>query len=237
MWLALETSGDALSVAVGWPGRVLSEAHAPGPRVHAEAILPMIEAQLAETETSLGELRGIVLTDGPGSFTGLRIGASVAKALARSRALEVWTVPSLLAAAVTADLQSPGHVLAVADALRGEVYAAMYRFPTSRVEVEMAAGVFRPKQLADRLPPPAAVAGEISPELGEVLAHWAPHARVRPDARPRAATLIRLLGLSGGASRIAEASLSSWEPHYGRLAEAQVRWERDHGRPLDHQGG
>ena len=65
--------------------------------------------------------------DGPGSFTGLRVGAAVAKALVQARGLPLWTAPSLLvrAAGVARDGRT---VLAVADALRGELYAAAYRF-------------------------------------------------------------------------------------------------------------
>src|SRR5215217_9516376 len=125
MWLALDTASDWASVAVGEPGaghRAVEE-NLLGARRHAAALLPMVQSILSRAGASLDGLRGIVLSDGPGSFTGLRVGASVAKALAYARLLPLWTAPSLLVRA--AGLATMNRVvLAVANALRGDVYAA-----------------------------------------------------------------------------------------------------------------
>ena len=91
----------------------------------------MIDAVLREAGVRLDAVRGIVLSDGPGSFTGLRVGAAVAKALVQARGLPLWIAPSLMVRA--AGVARPGAtVLAVSDALRGELYAAAYRFDAER---------------------------------------------------------------------------------------------------------
>ena len=106
---------------------------------------------------SLDEVEGIIVADGPGSFTGLRVAASVAKALVRSRGLALWTAPSLVALAAQAAPAEGGRVVAISDALRGQLFAACCRFTPGAVEILMPPGVFTPGQLADRCPVPDAV--------------------------------------------------------------------------------
>ena len=85
MWLAIDTATDRASIALGGPGLVAARAEVVGARRHAAELLPAIERCLAEAGLGYGALEGIVLADGPGSFTGLRVGAAVAKALVRAR--------------------------------------------------------------------------------------------------------------------------------------------------------
>ncbi|MEE8062544.1 MAG: tRNA (adenosine(37)-N6)-threonylcarbamoyltransferase complex dimerization subunit type 1 TsaB [Gemmatimonadales bacterium] len=238
MWLAIDTSSDEVSVALGEPATVLAEEHALGKRRHARELLPMIGRVMAVAGTELAALRGVLVTDGPGSFTGLRIGASVAKALAHTLHLELWRAPSLLVQAAGSVADCPERILAVADALRGEVYAAMYRFPAGRVEVEVRPGIFRPADLLREVPRPKVVVGRLKPEIMRVFDGWtADRSVVLVDSGPRAGVLLELLGRAGALDRVPEASVGRWEPDYGRPAEAQAIWERKHGRPLRHQNG
>src|SRR5215218_6656348 len=119
MWLAIDTATDRASVALGGPGLATLEENVVGSRRHASQLLPTVELLLRRAGGTLDDLSGVVLSDGPGSFTGLRVGAAVAKALVRTRGMPLWIAPSLLvrAAGVAA---AGGRVLAVADALRGE---------------------------------------------------------------------------------------------------------------------
>jgi tRNA threonylcarbamoyladenosine biosynthesis protein TsaB len=235
MWLALETATDRASVALGVAGAVPMEENISGARRHAASLLPTIQSLLRRGGASLDHLEGIAVSDGPGSFTGLRVGASVAKALVYARGVPLWTAPSLMvrAAGVT---RGDGLVLAVTNALRGEVYAAAYRFLPDRVETELAPSVHRPADLVGSRLEPEVLVGEASAEILPVLEGWIGQPVVGPpEGSPRAARLLDLIGRPGGASLVEAAG--SWEPVYGRPAEAQARWEMAHGRPLPNSVG
>ena len=230
MLLAIDTATDRASVALGVPGAAPLEENVAGARRHAAVLLPMIQSLLQHAGASLEDVSGVVLSDGPGSFTGLRVGASVAKALVHARALPLWVAPSLLVRAAGVG-RTDGIVLAVAGALRGEVYAAAYRFLPERIRPELAPSVRRPDQLVHGGFRPAVVVGEAPADLIAVLEGWIGRPVIGPpDGSPHATQLLGLVGRPGGAHRID--AVSEWEPVYGRPAEAQARWEMAHGRPL-----
>jgi tRNA threonylcarbamoyladenosine biosynthesis protein TsaB len=232
MWLALETATERASVALGEPGAGMTalEENLPGARRHAAALLPIIQDLLRRAASTLMDLRGIVVSDGPGSFTGLRVGASVAKALASSRRLPLWTAPSLLVRA--AGVARPGAlVLAVTNALRGEVYAAAYRFAPDGIRTELTPSVRRPEDIVALGLRPDIIVGEAPPPVLAILEKWGGRSIVGvPEGCPQAGRLLDLVGRPGGAREIE--AIRDWEPTYGRPAEAQARWESVHGRPL-----
>ena len=79
--LAIDTSSDACSVAVATDDGIV-EQHVVEPRAHTNILLPMIREVVAESKVQLGDLDAILLGNGPGSFIGMRIGASVVQGLA-----------------------------------------------------------------------------------------------------------------------------------------------------------
>ena len=230
MWLALDTATDRASVALGVTGAVPMEENISGARRHAASLLPALQGLLRLAGASLDDLEGIAVSDGPGSFTGLRVGASVAKALVHARGVPLWTAPSLMVRAAGV-ARGNELVLSVANALRGEVYAAAYRFFPDRVETELAPSVRRPAELAGSGLEPALVVGEAPAEILAALESWIGRPVIGPpEGSPRATRLLDLIGRPGGASPVEAAR--NWEPVYGRPAEAQARWEMAHGRPL-----
>ncbi|HEY8106516.1 MAG TPA: tRNA (adenosine(37)-N6)-threonylcarbamoyltransferase complex dimerization subunit type 1 TsaB [Gemmatimonadales bacterium] len=228
-WLALDTATDRVSVALGDGVSDALEEELAGARRHASALLPLVDRLLARAHLTLDTVGGLLLSDGPGSFTGLRVGASVAKALARARGLKVRTAASLM---VRAGAHArPGEItLALADALRGEVYAAAYRFSADRVETLLPPSVWRPERLIAEGPRPDRIVGDGPPAALARLGEWAGTVVSGAEALPRAAFLLELRHRVDGTRPIA--SLDLWEPEYGRPAEAQARWELAHGRPL-----
>jgi tRNA threonylcarbamoyladenosine biosynthesis protein TsaB len=236
MWLALETATDRASVAVGRTAEDAVEESLTGARRHAGALLPMVEAALRRRGVALDGVTGLLVSDGPGSFTGLRVGATAAKALARARGLPLWTAPSLMARAAGAAGKGGSLVLAVSDALRGEVYAAAFRFAPDRVVTELEPGVWRPEALVELGLAPDVLVGEAPVAPREVLERATGLAMLAPPAgSPQAAALIGLTALAGGAREVPVPA--EWEPVYGRPAEAQARWEITHGRPLPDPAG
>jgi len=144
--LALDTSTEACSVALLDEPRVIAR-YAEIGRGHAEEILGMVSAVLAEAGIPLGRLDALAAGTGPGSFTGVRISVSVAQGLAFGASLPVVPVTSLEALAYRA-IGTPappaaglGQALACLDARMGEVYWACFRHDLERGVVPL--GEFR----------------------------------------------------------------------------------------------
>lgn len=235
MLLAIETSSDRASVALGRTAAAAVEREVVGSRRHAGALLPMIQDVLREAGATLGDVSALVLSDGPGSFTGLRVGAAAAKALAQARGLPLWTAPSLMVRA--RGVARPGRtVLAVSNALRGDLYVAAYRFDAAGVGTLLAPTVARPEMLVRGPIVPDLLVGEAPEPAARALEDWAGTPIVAPpEGAPHARALLALVDLPGGAHRIE--AVQGWEPEYGRPAEAQARWETAHGRPLSDSVG
>ena len=182
-----------------------------------ERLMPAVADTLARARIAPLQLQRIVCGGGPGSFTSLRIAAAIAKGLAVAGRLELWTMPSL-ALLVGAEHRAPGRYLAVLDAMRGEWYAQCFSVDD--------VGVVRADGTRERLATEAL--GSAAAELAATLLGAPAGVRAAPHARG----LTRL-----DASLVQPVDLSRWEPDYGRLAEAQVKWESAHGRPLVGGGG
>ncbi|GAC1503496.1 MAG: tRNA (adenosine(37)-N6)-threonylcarbamoyltransferase complex dimerization subunit type 1 TsaB [Steroidobacteraceae bacterium] len=119
--LALDTATEACSVAL-LRGEESIARFAEGGLSHAQQILGMVEAVLAEAQMPLSMLDGIAASIGPGAFTGVRIGVAVAQGLAFGADLRVVPVSTLEALAYRAVRSGAGRVLACLDARMGEVY-------------------------------------------------------------------------------------------------------------------
>jgi tRNA threonylcarbamoyladenosine biosynthesis protein TsaB len=119
-------------------GRVLAEASLNEKYVHAEKLMTQIDSVLAQSGVSLGQLDGVAISIGPGSFTGLRIGLSVAKGLAYATGKPLVAVPTLRALAqraVDEHVAKEGEfVLAALDARRDEVYCQLFRVEGSEAK-------------------------------------------------------------------------------------------------------
>ena len=85
-WLAIDTATEVASVALGSPERVRAVRSVSGARQHAAQIVPLIDQVLTLAAVRARNLAAVVVGDGPGSFTGLRIGWAAAKGVARSLA-------------------------------------------------------------------------------------------------------------------------------------------------------
>ncbi len=119
--LALDTATEACSVALLTEGGVIGRFEEVG-RGHAERILAMVDATLAEAGFGLAMLDAIAASVGPGAFTGVRISVSVAQGLAFGAALPVIPVTTLEALALAAVHAGADQVLACMDARMDEVY-------------------------------------------------------------------------------------------------------------------
>lgn len=127
--LAFELSTEACSVAV-LAGGTVRERHAIAPRKHAEYALPWADALLAEAGLAKSQLDAVAVGRGPGAFTGVRLGISIAQGIALALDLPTVPVSTLRALALRALPLGAGdgaQVLAAIDARMREVYVARFR--------------------------------------------------------------------------------------------------------------
>ena len=210
--LALEAATSTGSVAVLRDAELLASREVAMRSGAEEHLLPAIDDALREAGATVHDLTRVVCGAGPGSFTSLRVSASLAKGIAFAQGIPLYAVPSLALIAADASLAN-GVYIAVLDALRGDVFAAAYT-RTSHEVTELS---------PVRLVPRDALAREAALLQATVIGP-----EERPRTNPRAASVVRL----GAWLAQPPVSLAAWEPDYGRLAEAQVKWEQAHGRPL-----
>jgi tRNA threonylcarbamoyladenosine biosynthesis protein TsaB len=242
--LAIETSTDTLSVALG-TGQVddpLWQHTGPGGAVASTTLLPRVKQLLDASGWSLASLDAVVFGRGPGSFTGLRTACAVAQGLAygaqdaaRPRGLPVLPVDTLLALGeearhthALAGGTTPDTIVALLDARMNELYVAVYSCaPTGLVPVappRLCAPQDLAAHLSGSLPPGRhpLLAGNVFDSYAATLAAL-PHQRLA--ALPTAAALLRLAPalLASGAAVHAGDAL----PLYVRDKVAQTTDERE----------
>lgn len=131
--LALDTSGQTASVACIKAGVLLGEYTLNHKMTHSQTIMPMLAEMCQRAEIALSELDYIAVAAGPGSFTGLRIGAATAKGLAHGLAIPIVPVPTLDALAYTI-FDTNSIICPIMDARRRQVYTAFYRWENGELE-------------------------------------------------------------------------------------------------------
>ncbi|MGB5292533.1 MAG: tRNA (adenosine(37)-N6)-threonylcarbamoyltransferase complex dimerization subunit type 1 TsaB [Lysobacterales bacterium] len=136
--LAIETSTETCSVALGIEGEVL-ENYEHAPRQHAELLLPWVEQLLADAGIGFSSIDAIAFSRGPGSFTSLRIGIGVVQGLAWAANLPVIPVSSLAATAQAAVEQGVGSALVALDARMNEVFTGTFEVNSKGLMVPVCA--------------------------------------------------------------------------------------------------
>jgi tRNA threonylcarbamoyladenosine biosynthesis protein TsaB len=131
--LGIETTTSRLGLALTRDRQGLGELDLDLGRKHCEKILVGLDGLLSDLGVRVSELDGIAVSQGPGSFTGVRIGLAFAQGLAVAGGLQLAGVPTLEAIAHGAALWQ-GPLVACLDARRGEVYFCSYRRVADRVE-------------------------------------------------------------------------------------------------------
>jgi tRNA threonylcarbamoyladenosine biosynthesis protein TsaB len=221
--LALDTSTEVFTLAVQRDADVF-EQHGPGGANASSALIPAIQALLAQAGLQLAQLDAIVFGRGPGSFTGLRTACSVAQGLAYGAKVPVLGVDTLLAIAEDARWRAGAtNVVAVLDARMEQVYSAAYAFEHGVWREERPIALGAPEELA--LPPGWTLAGNAFAAYAQRLP-----ACGRVDALPTAAAMVRLAPalLRAGGAVAADRAL----PLYIRDKVAQTTEERAAARAV-----
>ena len=151
--LAIDTSSLACSVALSVDGTVY-ERHEEQAREHTRLLMPMISDVLADAGLDTDQLDAIVLGNGPGSFIGMRIAASVAQGIAHGAGLVIVPISSLaaIAAQVFEDAEV-SEVVVAQDAHMSEVYLGAFRRGSGNDPVEMFPERLQTQTLIEELTP------------------------------------------------------------------------------------
>ena len=146
-YLAIDTTTEACSVALSCDGHIQSR-YTEEPRKHADLVLPMVDELLAEAGITLNQLNGIAFCQGPGAFTGLRIGAGVVQGLSFSADVPVLGVSTLATMAQRTHREhNASHVYAAIDARMGEIYWGCYRLSKKLMLLQGEESVVEPSAL------------------------------------------------------------------------------------------
>jgi tRNA threonylcarbamoyladenosine biosynthesis protein TsaB len=215
--LVLEAATYHGSVALLDDGQLVGERSVAMRGREHEALMPAVADLLREKGVPPAKIGRVVCGAGPGSFTSLRIAGGIAKGIALAAGAPLVPVSSLALLVASQRPLAPGRYLAAIDALRDEHYVELF---------EVGADATVTPQGPTLLVPSSALPA-FAAEQGARLVGPAPvdGRAVEPHASA-AAALTNLIDATG------PADLAAWEPTYGRLAEAQVKWEAAHGRPL-----
>lgn len=192
--LALDTATDQGSLALVADDRLLAEYTLESPGTFLTKLMPGVEALFQATGRELAEVGAVAVSQGPGNFTGLRIGLATAKGLAWALGCTLVPVPSLEVLAAQLPFQ-PHPIGVLMDAKRQEVFLGLFRCPEAQPQPLEEPCRLPASVLPQRLTPPLVLTGPGLNTYGELLAgllppdfYWAP----QELRHPRAATVARL---------------------------------------------
>ncbi|HHQ4681990.1 TPA: tRNA (adenosine(37)-N6)-threonylcarbamoyltransferase complex dimerization subunit type 1 TsaB [Aeromonas veronii] len=226
--LAVDTATEACSAALLVDDKLFSRWEE-APRDHTRKILPMVQAVLEDAGISLSDLDAIAFGRGPGSFTGVRIGISVAQGLAFGAGVPLIGISTLAAMAQGAyRLDGAEQVLTAIDARMNEVYFGRYELIDGRMQLVGDEVVSEPAALVDvrgKLAGPVTCVGTGFETYGETLSGLADElavSQVRFPAAEDMLPLARAAWLAGEAVPVEQAT-----PVYLR---DKVTWKKLPGR-------
>ena len=126
--LLIESSNEICSVALSQEKSIIQEKYINKPNSHSVYLAPFVNEVLNNARMSINELDGVVISDGPGSYTGLRIGSSLAKGICLGAGIPLMAVSTLkgLAKKALNDYPSVDQAIALVDARRSDAYVGVY---------------------------------------------------------------------------------------------------------------
>ena len=212
-YVAFDTAGQVGSVAVSRGGDVLARVVLEERGRHAAGLVPAIGETLDQAGVDAEELSGIIVGEGPGSFTGVRVAAATAKGLAAGWNVPLWAVSSLAAGALAA--QGAGVRYVLFDARGDRVYGACYGVGSVGVQTLAPphGGTLR-DVLSESVAAGAVFMGDGAVQHRAVIESAGFRVEDEPAGVPSGDALIRFLALHPEAPPIPD--VGAWEPRYVR---------------------
>ena len=213
--LAFDTSSKALSLAILEDKQVLAETTINIKKNHSITLMPAIDFLMASLDWTPKDLDRIVVAEGPGSYTGLRIAVATAKTLAHTLNIELVGMSSLLA---LVPYQQEGLFVPLMDARRNNVYAGFYEnakpvMPEAHLPFEQVIELIKGASQVTFV-------GEVGPFVEQIQEHL-PRTNFK-ETLPNAANLA-LLAWDKEAD-----SLHDFVPNYLKRVEAEENWLKNH---------
>lgn len=222
--LSIDTSNYTLGVALLDGSEVKGEYITNLKKNHSVRVMPAIEILMKDCDIKPAELEKIVVAKGPGSYTGVRIGVTIAKTLAWTLNIPLVGVSSLEVLAASAGRYFNGAISPLFDARRGQIYTGLYKFHQGKImslmEDQLILATNWAEELIKQDEKVLFVGNDLSlhrPIFEEKLGNQVVFAEMT-EHNPRPAELALL-----GMARESE-DIHSFVPNYIRLAEAETNW-------------
>ena len=223
--LAIDTSTFVMGVAVIRDNSLAGEMITQLKKNHSIRLMPAIRTLMEEVEMKTEELDRIVVAEGPGSYTGVRIGVTTAKTLAWSLGIPITGVSSLEVMAQHGRYFN-GVISPFIDARRGQVYTGLYRYENGKIKcLEEDRIVLHEdwlktlKSQKEKVLFTSSDMAKHTDEINSILGEQAVFATVTEEvSRPGELAVL-------GMEKEAEPNAHSFTPNYIRLAEAEANWQ------------
>lgn len=224
--LAFDTSALSTSVALLSEGDLLAEVILNTSMNHSVTLMPTIDFLMKQVGLSPSDLDRIVVAQGPGSYTGLRIAVTLAKTLAYTLGIELIGISSLHALAL--NIEAEGYVVPLMNARRGMVYAAVYQTEKTIITDQYT-------HLDDFLEgvkefSPLIFTGDAKIFESEILEKF-PNARIVTDAPKNLPSAFKIAKISE--KLLPVTNVHDFNPIYLKKVEAEEKWEEASGLVAD----
>ena len=221
--LAFETSAKAASVALFDDRKLLGESYQNTGLTHSQTLMVMAEDLLKQCSKTVSDLDAVAVAEGPGSFTGVRIGVAAAKGLAWGAELPCYGVSTLEAMAVSLGVYE-GYVCPCMDARRNQVYNALFYVNQGKLErlwEDRAIALADLKTELEQLNAPIYLVGDGSRLTHKTLSAEIPNLILPPEHRihQRAVGVAILADAKAAAGESGDGAALS--PNYLRLSQAE----------------
>lgn len=226
IWLGIDTSNVPLSVAVVKDNQLLVEWTSSIKVTHSVGAMPAVEEALKQASINPSEIDAIAVAEGPGSYTGVRIGVTIAKTLAWTLKIPLVGVSSLQTIAGNGSLFN-GLICPIMDARRDNVFSAIY---TNDLIAELPDGHYSIESILEKL---ASKEENVLFVGKDVPVHWEAIQRVLGERAIRAPFYLDLPKASVVIEQAMKKPLPSIEdthhfvPEYKRITEAETNWRAE----------
>jgi tRNA threonylcarbamoyladenosine biosynthesis protein TsaB len=228
--LAIDTSNYPLGVALIEDNQVLGEYITNLKKNHSVRIMPAIQTLMKDCERVPAQLTKIVVAKGPGSYTGVRIGVTIAKTMAWSLKIPLVGISSLEIIAAGAGRYFDGYISPLFDARRGQIYTGLYEYQSGELTTvkndRLVLSADWAESLKELEKPILFTGNDLALHqavINDTLSSQAVFAAIT-EHNPRPSELALL-----GENKQGE-DIHSFVPNYIRLAEAEAKWLEANGK-------